>query len=126
MTKLAMTIAETVASKVDLCGVIGVRAEREQRKRLGRVAKSWNWPDGIRTTRLNGTCAIGLAYDYDSEYDDVAELASKMQANIDRYWKHLKKYGDYIYIVVGGSYKYGNDEFANEVIIKDCKAIGMI
>lgn len=47
----------------------------------------------------------------------------EIQVNLNRYGKYINDYGDYIIIVIGDEYKYGNDEWANEVVIKECKAV---
>ena len=81
-----------------------------------KFRKSWNRPDGEKTTRLNGVSCM-LVAQYNS-WDDYPE-------SIDKEVKNAKRYGQHIFLLQGTSFFYGNDEYdgLQEIIIRDHKII---
>jgi hypothetical protein len=70
-------------------GYIGVRGDDSIIKNSFR--KSWNSPDGVRTTRLPGTSVIGVGYDNITE----AKLMDAI--------KKSNRYGENVYLLEGNS-----------------------
>lgn len=103
----------------DFEGSVGLRGMYSDEK-LGKLKVSGIWEDGTRLSEnLSGTSVVGLSTDYSEEDRKDLILAIK------KYASEVFKYGNDKYgLVIGDAYaKYGNDSWANEIVIKNAKVI---
>jgi hypothetical protein len=84
-----------------------------------KFRKSWNQPDGIKTTLKNGVCAL-LITQYGCQ-DFVPE-------NLDNEVRAAQSYGEHIFLLEGTSHYDGNDEHhgLREICIRDHKIVAEI
>ncbi len=97
--------------------VFAVRGDNYIPRRKFR--KSWNRPDGIKTTRKSGVCGLFIA-----KYNSWDEAPNDITAEIIA----ARKYGKHVFLLAGYDYYDGNDEYDGmwEIVIKDHKIIAEI
>ena len=81
-----------------------------------KFRKSWNRPDGVKTTRKNGVCGMLVAQS--NSWDESPESIKKEIEN-------AKSYGSNVFLICGTSYYSGNDEYSSmqEICIKNHKVV---
>ena len=96
------------------CIVFAIRGDNFIPK--NKFRKSWNRPDGIKTTRKNGVCGMLVAKN--NAWDEAPESMLKEIEN-------AKTYGSHVFLMSGTNYYGGNDEYSGmqEICIKDHKII---
>jgi len=85
-----------------------------------KFKKSFNRPDGAKTTKLDGVSAIGLAQNAAGGDNSINLDFLKQQI------KKAKQYGKNIFLIKGDQIDVGNDDFNNEVILGNHKIIDKI
>jgi hypothetical protein len=80
-----------------------------------KFRNSWDRPDGVKTTRLDGVCACFVAEnDMFGDYLDVSSLPD------------TSAYGRHRFLLRGEKLGYGNDEWSSEIILANHKIIAII
>jgi len=80
-----------------------------------KFRNSWNRPDGIKTTRMNGVCACFVAKnDMFGEYENIDTLPD------------TKCYGKNRFLLKGELIESGNDEWDGEVVLGKHSIIAII
>jgi hypothetical protein len=102
-------------------GLRGLNIDKENEiDEDGNLAHSWNNPEGIEPYELDGTSAVGITQDAD-QIDGEEE---KINRSIKDAMKKVSQYSKgKIALVVGDSGEMGNDDFNNEYVINQAKAI---
>jgi hypothetical protein len=98
--------------------VFGVRGDNYVP--ASRFRKSWNRPDGVRTTRKNGVCAMYIGGE--NQFGLFDEKA---------FWESLENstnYGSFCFLLEAFDFYYGDDEYGglHEIVMKSPRIVATI
>lgn len=103
---------------------IALRADDSHNGGTKSFKKSYNWPNGRKTTRLPGTCAVMLSGEWvGGDFPDTDMC-------FDDSFQKVKKYGSTYYMCIGEKHPdsdwLANDEWNDEIILVNTKIIARI